>query len=80
MVAFVKETGDCLGVRWRAGHAHTAAGAMEWLEELVGRLKGAGVGEITVRLDKGFISKEIVKSLQELDVFFLLKVPRYPWL
>ncbi|MDE0394928.1 MAG: hypothetical protein OYK82_09145 [Gammaproteobacteria bacterium] len=40
----------------------------------------AGVGEITVRLDKGFISKEMVKSLQELDVFFLMMVPRYRWL
>ena len=80
IVAFVKETGDCLGVRWRAGNAHTAEGATQWLEELVGRLKGAGVEEITVRLDKGFISKEMVKALQELDVFFLLKVPRYPWL
>ena len=56
LVAFSKETGDCLGVRWRAGNAHTAEGATEWLEELVGRLKGAGVDEITVRLDRGFIS------------------------
>ena len=80
LVAFGKETGDCLGVRWRAGNAHTAEGAREWLEELVGRLKGAGVGEITVRLDKGFISREMVETLQQLDVFFLLKVPRYPWL
>ena len=80
LVAFAKETGDCLGVRWRAGNAHTAEGAMEWLEELVGRLKGVGVGEITVRLDKGFISKEMAETLQELGVLFLLKVPRYPWL
>lgn len=80
LVAFSKETGDCLGVRWRAGNAHTAEGATEWLEELVGRLKGAGVGEITVRLDKGFISREMVETLQELDVLFLLKVPRQPWL
>ena len=27
LVAFSKETGDCLGVRWRAGNAHTAEGA-----------------------------------------------------
>ena len=80
LVAFARETGDCLGVRWRAGNAHTAEGAMEWLEELVGRLKGAGVGEITVRLDKGFISKEMAETLQELGVLFLLKVPRYRWL
>ena len=80
IVAFTRETGDCLGVLWRPGNAHTAEGAGEWLGKLVGRLKGAGVEEITVRLDKGFISKEMVETLQELDVFFLLKVPRYPWL
>ena len=38
LVAFIRETGDCLGVRWRGGSAHTAAGTAEWIEELVGRL------------------------------------------
>ena len=32
LVAFVNETGDCLGMRWRAGNAHTAEGATEWLQ------------------------------------------------
>ena len=58
LVAFVNETGDCLGVRWRAGNAHTAEGATEWLQALVGRLTSAGVGDITVRLDKGFFQPE----------------------
>ena len=57
-MAFVNETGDCLGVRWRAGNAHTAEGATEWLQALVGRLTSAGVGDITVRLDKGFFSQK----------------------
>ena len=34
LLAFVRETGDCLGVRWRGGSAHTAEGAEEWIEEL----------------------------------------------
>ena len=64
LVAFVRETGDCLGVRWRGGSAHTAEGAEEWLEELAGRLRGAGVRDITVRLDKGFFSREMVRTLE----------------
>ena len=80
LVAFVNETGDCLGVRWRAGNAHTAEGATEWLQALVGRLTSAGVGDITVRLDKGFFSQKIVRALEELGVSFLLKVPRHRWL
>ena len=80
LLAFVRETGDCLGVRWRAGNAHTAEGAVEWLEKLVGRLRGAGVRDITVRLDKGFLSRRMVRTLDGLGVFFLLKVPRHGWL
>ena len=53
---------------------------MEWLQELVGRLRGAGVDDITVRLDKGFFSQKMVRALEELDVSFLLKVPRHGWL
>ena len=80
LVAFVRETGDCLGVRWRGGGAHTADGAAEWIEDLVGRLRGAGVKNITVRLDKGFFSRKMVRTLEEVGVSFLLKVPRHPWL
>ena len=58
LLAYIRETGDCLGVRWRAGSAHTAEGAQEWLEELVERLRGEGVRDITVRLDKGHFQPE----------------------
>lgn len=78
LVAFLAETGDCLGVRWRGGSAHTAEGAGPWLEELVGRLRAAGVERITVRLDKGFFSKEMVRTLHLLGVDYVLKVPAYP--
>jgi hypothetical protein len=78
LVAFLAETGDCLGLRWRGGSAHTAEGAGPWLEVLVGRLRAAGVERITVRLDKGFFSKEMVRTLQRLGVDYVLKVPAYP--
>ena len=78
--AYVLETGDCLGVRWRPGNAHTARGAETWLAGLVARLRGAGVRRITVRLDKGFFSKSIVARMEALGVSYLLKVPRHAWL
>ena len=71
------ETGDCMGVRWRAGNAHTAEGACAWIEELVKRLREAGVQQITLRMDKGFFSKEMVRTLQRLEVDYVLKVPAY---
>ena len=80
LLAFIREMGDCLGVRWRARSAHSAEGAQEWLETLVERLRGAGVGDITVRLDKGFLCRDMVRTLERLGVSRLLKVPRHGWL
>lgn len=79
LVAFIQETRDCLGVRWRPGSAGAAAGASEWVERLVGRLGSIEVEEITIRLDKGFFSKEMVHALTRLDVSFYLKVTDWPW-
>jgi hypothetical protein len=73
------DQGDCLGVRWRGGAAHTAAGAADWLGILVGRLRQLGITDLTVRLDKGFCSKAMVERLHDLHVSFLLKVPNQAW-
>lgn len=78
LLAFTDQ-GDCLGVRWRGGAAHTADGALAWLRTLVGRLRQLGVAEITVRLDKGFCSRAMADALQALHVAFLLKVPDQAW-
>ena len=80
LLAYLQETADCLGVRWRAGSAHTAAGAEDWLIDLVGRLRVAGVADIAVRLDKGFFSKSMARTLEELEVQYLLKIPAHAWL
>ncbi|HEU4754731.1 MAG TPA: IS1380 family transposase [Armatimonadota bacterium] len=73
LVAFL-DTGDCLGVRWRPGNANTAAGAEEWIEELVGWLREQGVRRILVRLDKGFFRLRMIEKLKELGVDFVLKM------
>jgi hypothetical protein len=79
LLAFTAETADCLGVIWRAGSAHTADGAIPWIRLLVERLRRAGVEEITLRLDKGFFSKAMVEALDELGVWYYLKVPDWKW-
>lgn len=73
LLAFL-DTGDCLGVRWRPGKAHTAAGAEEWLEELVTWLREQGVQRILVRLDKGFFRITMIEKLKELKVDFVMKM------
>jgi hypothetical protein len=78
LLAFTDQ-GDCLGVRWRGGAAHTAAGAAAWLRTLVGRLRQRGITDLTVRLDKGFCSEAMVEQLRALQVHFLLKVPDQVW-
>lgn len=78
LLAFTDQ-GDCLGVRWRGGASHTAAGAGDWLRTLIKRLRAAGVKDITVRLDKGFFSQEMVTLLSALRVAFVLKVPDQAW-
>ncbi|HLL47456.1 MAG TPA: transposase, partial [Longimicrobiaceae bacterium] len=80
LVAFLAETGDCLGVRWRGGSAHTAAGAIPWIQTLVEQLRAAGVEQITVRLDKGFFSRQMAEALSALGVDYVLKVPDQKWL
>src|SRR5690606_11825852 len=42
LLAFLAQTGDCVGVLWRPGSAGTAAGAVEWVQTLVARLRAAG--------------------------------------
>ena len=79
LVAFSADSGDCLGLMWRPGSAHTATGSIDWLRQIVARLRGLGVHDISVRMDKGFFSKEMVKALVEMDVRFFLKVPRHSW-
>jgi hypothetical protein len=73
LLAFL-DTGDCLGVRWRAGNANTAAGFEEWVEKLVAWLRAQGVKKILVRLDKGFFKVAHIEKLLALEVDFVMKM------
>ena len=80
LVAFIRETGYCLGVRRQGSGAHTAEGAQEWIGELVEWLRGAGVGRHRCCSRQGFFSRDMVRTLERLGVSFLLKVPLHGWL
>lgn len=66
LLAFVVQTGYYLSVRRHRGSAWTGKGTTEWLPELVGRLRAAGVERITVRLDKWLFSEDIVRYRKNL--------------
>jgi hypothetical protein len=68
-------TGEVLHARMRKGSANTARGARRFIEELVARLRRAGAaGQIVLRVDSGFWSKDTLATLARLDVRYTMAV------
>lgn len=68
-------TGEILHARMRKGSANTQRGVKRFIEELVPRLRRAGVtGEIVLRVDSGFWSKETIAVLGRLGVRYTMAV------
>ena len=68
-------TGEILHARMRKGSANTARGAGRFIEELVARVRRAGAaGEIVLRVDSGFWSKDTIATLARLDVRYTMAV------
>jgi hypothetical protein len=75
LLATRADTGEVLHARLRKGSANTARGARRFIEELVARVRRAGAsGEIVMRFDSGFWSKETVATLGRLDVRYTMAV------
>jgi len=75
LLATRAETGEVLHARLRKGSANTSRGMRRFVEELVPRLRRAGVtGEIVLRCDSGFWSNETLKVLGRLKVHFTMAV------
>ena len=69
------DTGEVCHARMRKGSANTARGARRFIDELVPRLRRAGAsGEIVMRFDSGFWSKETIATLKRLDVRYTMAV------
>ncbi|MDQ3680139.1 MAG: IS1380 family transposase [Actinomycetota bacterium] len=75
ILATRSDTGEILHARMRKGSANTSRGARRFIEELIARVRRAGaVGEIVVRVDSGFWSKETIATLARLDVRYTMAV------
>jgi PII-like signaling protein len=69
------DTGEVLHARLRKGSANTSRGAGRFVEELVARLRRAGAsGEMVMRFDSGFWSKDTLATLGRLDVRYTMSV------
>jgi DDE family transposase len=69
------DTGEVLHARMRKGSANTARGAKRFVEELVARVRRAGAaGEIVVRFDSGYWSKDTIAVLGRLNVRYTMAV------
>jgi DDE family transposase len=69
------DTGEVCHARMRKGSANTARGARRFIDELVARLHRAGAsGEIVMRFDSGFWSKETIVTLGRLGVRYTMAV------
>ena len=75
IVATRAETGEVLHARMRKGQANTSRGAHRFVEELIARVRRAGAaGEIVVRVDSGFWSKQTIATLGRLGVGYTMAV------
>jgi len=64
LVASVAETGDILDARLRAGNAHTAEGALEFILDLVDRVEEALCQVALARIDAGFPDEKLLCGLE----------------
>src|SRR5919112_3055910 len=64
VIACAAETGDLLDARLRPGNAHTAAGALDFVLDLVDRLEGSMCQVAAVRLDAGFPEERLLAGLE----------------
>jgi len=64
IVASIAETGDMLDARLRAGNAHTAEGALDFVLDLLTRVQTTLCQVALVRIDAGFPSEPLLAGLE----------------
>lgn len=64
LVASIAETGDILDARLRAGNAHTADGALDFILDLVDRAEDTLCQVALVRIDAGFPDEKLLRGLE----------------
>lgn len=75
LLATWAKTGEILHARLRKGSANTQRGTKRFIEELVARVRRAGAaGQIVMRFDSGFWSKDTIAVLERLGVNYTMAV------
>jgi hypothetical protein len=75
IIATRADTLETLHIRLRKGSANSGRGATRFVQELVTRVRVAGAsGEILVRADSGFWSKQTIASLRRAGVRYSIAV------
>ena len=78
LLAVAATTADVLMARLRQGRANTARGAANFLRETIGRVRYAGAnGQLAVRADSGFYTRDIVTVCRKLDVRFSISLRQH---
>jgi hypothetical protein len=69
------DTGEIIHARMRKGSANTARGARRFIDEVVARLRRAGAaGDIVMRFDSGFWSRDTIATLGRHGVSYTMAV------
>lgn len=75
LLATRADTGEIIQGRMRKGSANTQRGSKHFVKELIANLRKAGAnGDITLRFDSGFWSKETIEILEKRNVFYTMAV------
>jgi DDE family transposase len=73
LVASIAETGDLLDARLREGNAHSANGALEFIEELLARVEKYLCKVAAVRFDAAFPEEKLLKRLEDRGTHYVAR-------
>ena len=74
LVASAGATGDILDVRLRNGAAHTAAGGLEFIAEVLDRAERSLCEKATVRFDAGYPGEALMAALEARGTHYVARV------
>lgn len=79
LLAMAAGTDQVLGVRLRAGNAHTGRGAASFLSRVFNRVRRAGAtGPVVLRADSGFYSSKVTEACDNAGVAYSLTAKMFP--
>lgn len=78
LIATSADTGDLLDLELRRGNAHTADGALPFLERLIDRVQKHVCEEIVVRIDAGFPNDPTLSALEKRGIHYVSRVKNNP--